>query len=886
MVDKPRYTDFELPITVAGVRFRNPFHVASGPTAMSIEQLRRIRDTGWGGASLKLTVDPLPYINRRPRYQYFNEGEYLAFTAEKRLTLDELLRLIEQGRRECPQIVLFSNITYAGEDIDGWVAMARKCQDAGVQVNELNFGCPNMSFNVEMSGTDRGGPRTGASMGRDAEAVSEVVRAIKAETDVPVFVRLSPEGGQLRFVAKAALEAGADAAGSNGNRLGVAELNLDAPGESPVLLQKELGLSCMSGRWVLPLGKRDAYEIRRMVGPEAVVTANGGVTEWRDAVEMAMCGADLIGLCTVTLTKGFGFMPKFIHDVKAYMAAKGYGGFGEMRDLAVTAMRSAPELTLFEGVADVDNAHLAAPCVRACPAHVPAQGYVRAVAEQRFETAWRLIVSKNPLQSICGKICNHPCEEACTRAATDEPLRIRDIKDFVLDHARKQGWKSPIEKAPARGRRVAVVGSGPAGLSAAHDLALAGYGVTVFEKSDRPGGVLARLIPSFRMGREELDEEIDGIRALGVEIRTGVALGTDFTVDSLKADGHAAVFLAIGAWAGSRIDIPGRDADGCVDALDFLTSAGPDGPSLAGRRVGVIGGGFTAVDAARAAVRMGAAEVYILYRRTHEEMPATAEELSDAEQEGVRVMYLVSPQEVLVDSAGAVEALRMVNHVLGESDDSGRRRPETIRGTEFVLKLDRVVLAVSQETRSDATDGVATTRGGFFEVDPYALRTNVPEVYAGGDCIGGQMDMISAIAHGKRAAAAIDAELAGADALLTPEPELTAVAIDDVLTRHRDDARRPRMPVHLRPALQRRVDWNLCRSTMTAQEAVTEARRCYGCGCGAGCETCMELCPQFAFDLDGWRIHLDHDKCVGCGMCIWRCPAHNLVIKQTSDEPI
>jgi len=517
---------------------------------------------------------------------------------------------------------------------------------------------------------------------------------------------------------------------------------------------------------------------------------------------------------------------------------------------------------------------------------VPAQGYVRAVAEEHFETAWRLIVSKNPLQSVCGKICNHPCEEACTRSAKDEPLRIRDIKDFVLDYARRQGWKPAVEKLGTREQRVAVVGSGPAGLSAAHDLALAGYGVTVFEKSDRPGGVLARLIPSFRMGRKELDEEIESVRALGVEIRTGAALGADFTLDSLRAEGYAAVFLAIGAWAGGRVRIPGEEADGCGNALDFLTATGPDAASLAGRRVGVIGGGFTAVDAARAAVRMGAAEVYILYRRTREEMPATAEELRDADEEGVRVMYLVSPVEVLVDRAGAVEALRMVNHVLGRIDGSGRRRPETVRGTEFVLALDRVVFAVSQEAESGAAEGVATTGGGSFEVDPHTLRTNVAGVYAGGDCIGGQMDMISAIAHGKRAAAAIDAELAGADARLRPEPELTAVEIDDVLTRHGDDARRRRVPVHLRPALQRRKDWDICRSTMTVAEAVTEARRCYGCGCGAGCEICVELCPQFAFDIDGGQIRLDQDKCVGCGICVWRCPTHNLVMKQTSDEPV
>jgi len=878
--------DFELPVTVAGVRFRNPFYVASGPTTMSIEQLRRIRETGWGGASLKLTVHPIPYINRRPRYAFDSKSGYLAFTAEKRLTLDELLKLIEQGRRECPELVLFSNITYSGADVEGWVEMARKCQDAGVHVNELNFGCPNMSFNVEMSGTDTGGPKTGASMGCNAQAVSEVVRAIRAETDIPIFVRLSPEGGQIRFVAKAALDAGADAVGSNANRLAVAELNLDDPGKSINFLQREIGLSCMSGRWALPLGKRDAYEIRRAVGPDAVVTASGGVTFWRDAVEMAMCGADLVGLCTATLTMGFGFMPEFIRDVKRYMAEKGYKSFREMRDLAVKAIRSAPELTIFEGHAEIENPNLAAPCVHACPAHVPAQGYVRAVAERQFEAAWRLVISRNPFQSICGKICDHPCEQACTRGAKDEPLRIRDIKDFILDRARQEGWKPVVEAARPREERIAVVGSGPAGLSAAYDLARAGYKVTVFEKTDTPGGVLARLIPPFRMGRQQLDEEIEMIRALGVEIRTSQALGIDFTLESLQADGYAAVFLAIGAWVGHKAGIAGQDAEGCMTALEFLSSIDNDGKPLAGQRVGVIGGGFTAVDSARSAVRMGAEEVYILYRRTRDEMPATAEELTEAEQEGVRVMYLVAPKEVLAGAEGKVEGLRMVNHVLGDSDSDGRRRPETVEGAEFILRLDKVVFAVSQQAHGQAAPAVTADKGGFYKVDPQTLRTNLPGVYAGGDCVGGRMTLISAVADGKRAAAHIDADLAGTDAFLRPEPQLTQVDVDEVLTRHGEDPRRWRVAVRLRDPAERSRDWREYRSTMTEDEAVAEARRCYGCGCGAGCELCAQLCNQFAYSRDGWRMAIDHDKCAGCGMCVWRCPNHNIVMKQTSDEPV
>jgi NADPH-dependent glutamate synthase beta subunit-like oxidoreductase/dihydroorotate dehydrogenase/NAD-dependent dihydropyrimidine dehydrogenase PreA subunit len=873
-------------VEIGGVRFRNPFIVASGPTTMSIEQLRAIQENGWAGASLKLMLYPTPYINRLPRYGWYHSEGYLAFTAEKRLTIDKLLPLIEQARKECPDLVIFSNITYVGEDIEGWIDVAKQCEDAGCHVNELNMGCPNMSFNVEMSGggEPHEGPKSGASLGCNAPAAAAIVKAVKENTNIPVFLKLCPEGGQIRYVAKAAVDAGVDCVGSNANRLAIVPLDLDAPAKSTNFLQEEVGLSCMSGPWVLPLAKRDCYEIRRMVGPEPRVFACGGVTEARDAVEMGMCGADLVGICTATLTKGFGFMPEFIHDVKEYMRENGYETWMDLRDLVVRELKSAPEMTIYEGRAEIKDPGLSAPCVYACPAHVPAQGYVRAVADEEFEIAYRLVCSKNPFQSICGVICDHPCEQACTRAQKDEPLRIRDIKEFVLRYGREHGFEVAVDKAAPRPEKVAVVGAGPAGLSCAYDLARAGYSVDVFEKADRAGGALRWLIPRFRMGHEELDAEIESIRALGVNIRCGKTFGADLSLDSLKSDGYAATFLGIGAWTGAKPGIPGEDAEGCHVAIDFLRNLSDQSLSIAGESVGIIGGGFTAVDGARTCVRLGAQQVYILYRRTKDEMPATPEEVVEAEEEGVKVMYLVAPKEVLVKD-GAVEGLRMVNHVLGESDSSGRRRPETVEGTEFALRLDRVIFAVSQKVRVEG-DGALDRERSFIQVDPATGRTSVPGVYAGGDCIGGQMSVIQAVADGKRAAVGIDHDLAGDNATLQPEPELTEVDVDEVLLRNGDDPRRWRMPVSLRPANVRNKDWDPYRRPMTRAEAVEEAKRCYGCGCGAGCQLCMQLCNQFAYSLDeNARMCLDHDKCVGCGMCVWRCPNQNIVMKQTSDEP-
>ncbi|MCX7591591.1 MAG: FAD-dependent oxidoreductase, partial [Kiritimatiellae bacterium] len=655
--------DYDIPVTVAGVRFRNPFYVASGPTTMTVEQLERIDRYGWGGASLKLTVDPLPYINRHPRYGYYPDKGFLTFTAERRLTLDELLRLIEQGRRRAPNLVLFSNITYAGDKgLDGWVNMARKCEEAGAHINELNMCCPNMSFNVEITGTLLDGPRTGASLGRNELAIVEIVKAVKAATKIPLFVKITPEGGNQARIAKAAIEAGADAVGGNANRLGVPPIDIHEPTRSLYYLQKEVGMACMNGPWLKPLALRDVYEMRRLLGPEPVLTATGGVTTWQDAVEMILCGADLIGICTATLVYGFGFMPEFLAGFRQFLKEKGYKHPREFRDILVTAIKSAPELTIYPGHARKKVERLEAPCTFACPNSVPAQGYVRKVAEGQFEEAYQLIMSRSPLQSICGKVCDHPCERECTRGLKDQPIMIREIKRFVLEMARKNGWKPRIldEKGKKKNRRVAVIGAGPAGLACAYDLARAGYAVTIFEAEHEPGGMLVRGIPRFRLNRDDVEQEVEVIKALGVRFRFNTRLGRDITISELRRAGFAAVFVGVGAQEGVRLGIPGEEKKGCFAALDFLREVEQSGRRmrLTGKRVAVIGGGFTAVDCARTAIRLGASEVYILYRRTRDEMPATPEEVWEAEEEGVRVMYLVAPREIL--GQNHVTGLRML----------------------------------------------------------------------------------------------------------------------------------------------------------------------------------------------------------------------------------
>jgi len=870
--------DPRLAVTIAGVTFKNPFFLASGPTTQSADQLERGCEEGWSGASIKLTFDPAPYINREPRYAYFDPAGLLAFTAEKRLDLEQALKLVEESRRRVDDdFVILANYSYVGDEgVAGWVNMARAFEQAGVRVLELNMGCPNMSFNVALTGeAQEEGPVSGASMGAQPEVVAEVVRATVEAVAVPVFVKLSPEGGRLAEVAQASYEAGAVAVGSNANRLAFPPVDIWNPRQSVIHLQQQVSLTCTSGPWCKPLALRDIFEIRKRNGAGVRTTATGGVETWQDAVEMAFFGADLVGVCTAVLVHGYGIAHGLRDGVLRYMDKMGFAIWSDMRDLLVNEVTSAEKLTLYPGYAQVKDAGLSAPCKFACPNQVPAQGYVRMVAERDFREAFRLITARDPLQSVCGYICAHPCETACTRGDLDEPIRIRDIKRFVLEHARQKGWKAEVDRLPDSGKRVAVVGSGPAGIACAWDLARAGHAVTVFEAEEKPGGMLRYGIPTFRLPEELVDREIAALEALGVTIECGKRLGRDFTLSQLRTRGFAAMGLGLGGQAGRRLGVPGEESQGVVSAIDFLRAVRSAGTAEVGRRVAVVGGGYTAVDAARTAIRLGSSEVFLCYRRTRDEMPAVPEEVWEAEEEGVRVIYLVAPIRVVTEE-GRVGGLEMRVHTLGEPDASGRRRPDPVEQTDFALPCDMIVNALGQVV-AEPVDEIGITPRGTLACDPDTGTTELDGVFVCGDAATGPDTAIAAVASGRRAAASIDLFLSGGEPFLNYDPVLTEVSRESVLARSNDARRAPRVGLELRPARERRRDLQLYTRTMTEEEAVEEASRCLNCGCGVGCGLCARVCSNFAVEREGAdAFRIDEEKCVACGMCFRRCPNRNI----------
>ncbi len=349
-----REEDCLIPMEAAGLRFRNNFVVGSGPAVKSIDQIREIERCGWGGASLKLAIDP-PYISLPPRYRWFPAKGYHAFTAETRLDLDSSLRLMERARRETRDLVLFANMAYAGtEGQEGWIRMARKFEAAGAHVIELNMCCPNMSFNVQSSG-GRTVTLSGASLGADAEIVSQTAAAVRSAVRIPVFVKLTPEGGKVADVAKACFDKGIPCAGTTGNRLAVPDFDVRAPEKGVWRLQEQPTLACFSGPWLKPLALRDVCEIRRKCRPGDLVMGSGGVENWTDAVQMIMCGADFVQICTAAMVRGFGMLPGIVKGVREFMREKGYSSYLDFRGVVASRIAPANELVLYRGNAKVDQ---------------------------------------------------------------------------------------------------------------------------------------------------------------------------------------------------------------------------------------------------------------------------------------------------------------------------------------------------------------------------------------------------------------------------------------------------------------------------------------------------------------------------------------------------
>ena len=532
-------------------------------------------------------------------------------------------------------------------------------------------------------------------------------------------------------------------------------------------------------------------------------------------------------------------------------------------------------------------------CVLACPAGINIPRYIRFISEGKFAAALAVIREKIPFPSVCGYVCTHPCEDACqANKKLAKPLAIKALKRFVAENS---GSHIEIPIAASSGKQIAVVGSGPAGLTAAYYLAKRGHRVTVFESLPQAGGMMRFGIPRFRLPEEIIDNEINAIKEAGVSLKTGSRVDS---LDELWQKGYDAIFLATGAYQSVKLDIDGEDDAGVIDCIDFLRDINSGKKVKLGRRVAVIGGGNAAIDSARSAFRLGIREVTILYRRSRVEMPARPEEVEQAIEEGVRIDFLVAPIRIIRNNELKLECVRMK---LGRPDASGRPRPEPVGGSEFISSFDNIITAVGQVVALPPDFGLPKEPGGAIQVDPATLETPSRGVFAGGDAVSGPASVIAAIADGRKVASSIDRYLGGSGDIeekLAPAEGLS-VALQGFPLGERNEG-------DLSPAAERRENFAVVElGFATEDEAINEAKRCLRCDLPitidaircSGCSTCGIYCslvnlnvlsPMKAYvkvgnTFDEANTISFTDDCDNCGICARYCP-YGAIVRHKDQE--
>lgn len=508
------------------------------------------------------------------------------------------------------------------------------------------------------------------------------------------------------------------------------------------------------------------------------------------------------------------------------------------------------------------------PCSYGCPIHNDIRGFLRALADkQDYDAAWRILTRTNPLPATCGRVCPHPCEDGCNRRDLDAPLAINSSERTVGDYGLEKRLEHVKDILTPRKEKVAVVGSGPAGLSCAFHLAKRGFKVKIYETAKEPGGMMRWGIPAYRLPKDVLNREIEAILKLGIELECNVKVGVNIPFDQLHQE-YNAIFLGLGAQKGTCLGIPGEEARGVYTGVGFLNQIHSGKTLNVGRNVVVVGGGNTAMDCARVAKRLGA-DVSVVYRRTRVEMPAITAEIDEAMEERIMFRYHTTPVKIITDE-NRVVGLLCVQMELKEADASGRARPVPIPGSESVVPADTVIMATGQEVDYDGLE-LAKRDNKWISTDEF-LRTSSEKVFAGGDAVLGLETVSAAIGQGLRAADAIEDFLEGHEiSHAAPPPVVYYKDLNSYYYKTQKRFSKEAIPVH-----ERLKSFAEIYPPFDRGEITQEADRCFSCGLCFHCNNCLMYCPDNAVLLSPatGQYEFDYDFCKGCGLCVKECPCH------------
>ena len=483
-----------------------------------------------------------------------------------------------------------------------------------------------------------------------------------------------------------------------------------------------------------------------------------------------------------------------------------------------------------------------APCRQTCPAEIDIPKYISQIREGDYEGAVNTIRERNPFLLACGRVCPHPCEDNCRRGIEDDPVSINQLKRFAADIELNAGHRLPVAVAPSTEKHIAVVGGGPAGLTCAFFLRRLGHEVTIFEAMPHLGGMLRYGIPEYRLPKKILDWEIEGILNLGIKANTNMTFGRDIDLSSMAARGFDAVFLGIGAWQDSSLRVEGEDLKGSYKGIDFLSRLADGEEIPIGKSAVIIGGGNTAIDCTRNLLRLGCENVYIVYRRTRNEMPANEVEIDAAEEEGVQFQFLAAPVRVIGNEDGHATHLEYLKMELGEPDASGRRRPVPIEGSETVIEADMIITAIGQSPEISFTEGIKeqvmelkTTRWNTIDVDPATLQSNIPHLFAAGDAATGPSLVVSAIGGGRRAARSIHQYVMGQEVNANPNELNKDLIAETIFDQVPGVVKSQRAPMPELPIKDRMDSFIEVDQVLTETAALGESNRCLSC-----CLTCYD----------------------------------------------